>query len=519
MTRKTVKVNRERQRDLLGDELKSSKRESYVDESPSRVFVAPDRHELYLGNDRVDRYLEQAGLQIPLKVADLLDAYDWSEFEARYANNGRAPYAPRAMVGLILYGTMQGISSLRALEKFARADLGCLWVSGGIFPDHASIGRFIVQHEASFTHDLFKQITVSALTATKSNGRVVAGDGTVVEASCSHYGVLHEEAIRANALSKKKASDKDPHNARLRTQAELAQQAEQTYDERKKTRLSKSYATTTLVVSPVEPEAVVQPLKRKRGRTPSYKPSVLVNDKRVILAQDVNPSHEAILVPGLLDKSQQVSGEAVETLMLDGGYFCDSVLQTALDRNINLLCPSFQEVARKKAGEKPARGQFAKHAFKYDSLNDVYICPVGNSLTPGLQRKKNYKIYGTPLCKDCPQRAKCTSAKSGRTLRRLPHDEIKEAQQAVMSQPGAQAEFRQRQGMVEPVFSYLQQVQGLNRFKRRGLNRVQVEFALHTLAYNLRRAVAAQVAAEAVFCLFLLVARIFADDLRKEPAI
>ena len=66
-------------------------------------------------------------------------------------DTGRAPYAPQLMVGLILYGVMQGVHSLRKLERLARLDLGCLWVTGGIAPDHANIGRFIVLHEAVLT--------------------------------------------------------------------------------------------------------------------------------------------------------------------------------------------------------------------------------------------------------------------------------------------------------------------------------------------------------------------------------
>ncbi|NRN27936.1 transposase [Photorhabdus heterorhabditis] len=44
--------------------------------------------------------------------------------------------------------------------------------------------------------------------------------------------------------------------------------------------------------------------------------------------------------------------------------------------------------------------------------------------------------------------------------------------------------------MVEPVFSALRGVQGLERFRCKGLLAVRVEFTLHTIAYNLSRAVA-----------------------------
>nr|WP_299310972.1 transposase [uncultured Halomonas sp.] len=64
------------------------------------------------------------------------------------------------------------------------------------------------------------------------------------------------------------------------------------------------------------------------------------------------------------------------------------------------------------------------------------------------------------------------------------------ALQQIMTHPGAQAVFRQRKAMVEPVFSALRQQQGLSRFRRRGPTGVKREFALHVLAYNVARAVA-----------------------------
>ena len=58
-----------------------------------------------------------------------------------------------------------------------------------------------------------------------------------------------------------------------------------------------------------------------------------------------------------------------------------------------------------------------------------------------------------------------------------------------MATPKAQSRYLKRQGMVEPVFGHLRERQGLNRFRRKGLSGVRLEFALHALAYNLSRAV------------------------------
>ena len=50
--------------------------------------------------------------------------------------------------------------------------------------------------------------------------------------------------------------------------------------------------------------------------------------------------------------------------------------------------------------------------------------------------------------------------------------------------------------MVEPEFSELKGIQGLQRFRRRGLDKVRLKFALHATAHNLRRLVALTQASE-----------------------
>ena len=91
-----------------------------------RRFVTGDPRKIFIGTTRLEDYLRQTGQTEPFEIARLLDAQDWREFEARYAPTGRAPYCPRLMLGLILYGVMQGVHSLRDLERLSRLDLGCM---------------------------------------------------------------------------------------------------------------------------------------------------------------------------------------------------------------------------------------------------------------------------------------------------------------------------------------------------------------------------------------------------------
>ncbi|HEY5603839.1 MAG TPA: transposase, partial [Gammaproteobacteria bacterium] len=462
--------------------------------SPSaagRVFIDPDPAALYLGQLSLQDHLRATGIHEPFLLRRLLGELDWTGFEARYAPAGRAPYAPRSMLGLILYGILQGVSSLRGLERLARLDLGAMWVSGGVCPDHANIGRFITLQDELLTGAFFIELTRRVLQATGTGGGSVAGDGTVIEAACSHYGLLKEEAARQRLAEARAAAAQAPADKRQQAVLAQSQQAHEVLQARQAARASKGKASDQLCIGRHEPEAVVQPLQRGRGMGPSYKPSVLANAGRVVVGMAVDPSSETRVLETMLAQSAASSGEAVADLLLDAGYFSAPLLAACVARNINLLCPEGQVAGQPKRSDK----YFPKGQFVYDEYRDAYQCPQQQWLTPldryrGNDRQPGYVRYATPMCRDCPVQAQCTRGQR-RAIKRYAGDELKDALRGVMQQPPAQAFYVKRQAMVEPVFSALRERQGLNRFRRRGLAGVRREFALPILAYNLGRAVVA----------------------------
>ncbi len=456
-----------------------------------RVFVSPDPDDIFLGAVSLKAHLHTAGLKAPFVIRDLLLEQDWREFESQYHSRGRAPYAPMAMMGLILYGVRQGIHSLRALEQMARVDLGCMWVSGGIAPDHSVIGQFICRHASLISGRLFESLTTAVLKRSGSNKGELAGDGTVIEAACSHYGLLHQEAVKARQQAARDEADHHPDDAG--SQARLAQ-AEQTaalMQGRVEKKQSQGKNADQLRISHTEPEAMVQRQKRGRGSAPAYKPSVLSNEKRVVVAQAVDPSSETAVIPAMLDQSQTILGKAIKELLLDGGYHCDAVIDETLKRDIGLLCPAGKVAGQSKQSDK----YYTQGCFRYDEKTDGYSCPAGELLTVistyrGNDKAPGYVQYGTSACMSCTQKSRCTRSTTGRKIKRYAGDEVKEALRQVMEQPGAKQQYNHRQSWVEPVFSTLRGCQGLNRFRRKGLTGVKTEFALHILAYNLGRAVA-----------------------------
>lgn len=470
-----------------------------------RRFITGDPHAIVLGTTPLKEYLRQAGQLDAFTVAKLLDEQDWSEFEGRYAATGRPPYSPRLMLGLVLYGVMQGVHSLRELERLARLDLGCMWVTGGIAPDHTNIGRFIVLHEQSLTSSFFESLTRQVLKSTGSKSESLAGDGTVIEAACSHYKLLKEEAIRARAAAAAAALKDHPDVTSVQQEYRVSEQCVAVFEERAKARRRNSRTTETLGVSGTEPEAMVQRLKRTRGFSTSYKPSILANKDRIITALAVDPSSETKVVADMLEQSARVLGSHAKELMLDAGYFDDGVIAATLERDISLLCPDGQAPGTLKQGKV-----FPKSQFEYDASTDTYRCPAGRTLIfmkayEATCTKDAHRRYGTSACPDCPSRADCTTQKR-RYILRHEQDLQRDALRQVMQQKKVHERFGQRKAMVEPVFSQLRGKQGLHRFRRRGLGAVRREFALHAMAYNLSRAVALL---RAIFCVFADLKGIF----------
>jgi hypothetical protein len=317
----------------------------------------------------------------------------------------------------------------------------------------------------------------------------LAGDGTVIEAACSHYKLLKEEAIKARVEAAGKALDQAPADRAAQQELEDSKHCLEVFEVRQQARKRSGSSTESLSISSSEPEAMVQRLKRGKGKAASYKPSVLANEDRIITALAVDPSSETKVVAAMLDQSARVIGAPVAELLLDAGYFDDGVIAATLEREVSLLCPEGRAPGIVKDSKV-----FHKSSFQYDSAADTYRCPAGQMLiflksAEATQTKRAYRLYGTDACSSCPLRTQCTKT-AKRRIQRHPEDAARDALRMVMQQRQVAEIFRQRQTMVEPVFSYLRGQQGLTRFRRKGLGAVRREFALHVLAYNLSRAVA-----------------------------
>jgi len=449
-------------------------RQRFVEDSPGH---------LHLGNERLDAYLQERGLGWVVRLRQELERVDWTSLEAGYEANGRRPYHPRTVVGLIVYGMLCRQWSLRELEALAVRDMGAWWICGGLQPDHSTIGEFVRRHQAVLSEEFFVELVKSLVGRAKLPVGMVAGDGTVVEAAASHHRLLKHEAAEAALSEARAAAAEAPQDGARQQAAEQAELVAQVVRERSER--SRARGGTETVVAASEPEAVLQP--RKDGaRRPAYKPSLLMHEAGLIVGQQVHPSSEVAVVESLLEQHRSVFGQEPSALLLDAGYQCAAVLEMSVARNIDVLCA----VAGPQSKGNRAQGRgYDKTAFRYDTLSDAYLCPGGQRLRrlkQGRDREqRTVRLYGGAACGGCVLREQCTRSCTGRTIKRYDGDELKELMAAIMRHPVARRRFGQRRSAERP-FAEFRQRQGLTRFHRRGSAGVRVEFALHCIAFDLK---------------------------------
>jgi transposase len=447
----------------------------------------PDPRGVSIGNTKLETFLKEQGFTDVLVIREVLRAKDWTEFEKSYRVGGRLPYHPAAMVGLVLFGIMRGITSLRAIEQMGRSDVRCWWLTGGLMPDHSALGKFINKHAELLSGQIFEEFTRVIVQRLGARGGSVAIDGTVVRAAASRYNTLKAEAAKAHAQQAEQDAQRQPDDEALRNKAQLAKQVAEQAAERTANRTSKGRKNKEATVAPSEPDAVVQ-LTKDKALAPSYKPSVGANEHRIITGYELVASCETDAVDAIVEQHERTNGQPVEQAMMDAGYNSGPLLQRMCARNIDVLCPEGTG-ADADHWEKTSDKQLLKSRFRYDEAQDCYWCPAGRKLSyfdgwSGLRR------YRSEDCGGCALRARCCKASGPRSIRRSDADDYKEALREVMRQPRARAQYQRRQSWVEPVFAELKGMQHLLRFARRGLAAVRLEFGLHCLAHNFRRLLA-----------------------------
>jgi transposase len=200
---------------MVGGDARSSSRLSHKarsvrrgedDSAMPQNFIECDREQAFLMPPSLREWLPEDHLA--WFVIDAVEEMDLTEFYADYREDGHgaAAYEPSMMVALLLYAYATRQRSARGIERRCRQDVACRVITANRVPDHATIARFVVRHEAALG-ELFGSVLGLCARAGLVSAGVVAIDGTKLAADANREANLDYERIAREIVAEAKATD------------------------------------------------------------------------------------------------------------------------------------------------------------------------------------------------------------------------------------------------------------------------------------------------------------------------
>src|SRR4051794_3585965 len=162
-------------------------------------FIACDREQELLLPPSLREWLPQEHLA--WFVLDAVAEMDLAAFYASYRDDGwgRAAHDPAMMVALFVYAYAIGVRSSRAIERRCCDDVAFRVIAANHAPDHATVARFRVRHEAAMA-GLFGEVLALCARSGLVRVGVVAVDGTKIAAAATHHATRSYEQIAQEIL-------------------------------------------------------------------------------------------------------------------------------------------------------------------------------------------------------------------------------------------------------------------------------------------------------------------------------
>ena len=434
-----------------------------------------------------------------------------------YADRGRPSIDPVVFVKLQLVMFFEGIRSERQLIESASLNLAHRWYLGYVLdeelPDHSSLTRIRRRLGVEAFARFFERVVDLCQEAGLVWDKELFFDATKVEANAAldslvprfyHEAKAHVADLFADGTAEGPEADAPPTPGTLpeaiaRLPREPLPEGPPTADPPwrllEERRLdpdrpaSGSYRRTSdFRVSPTDPDAT--PMQTRNGTALGYHDHYVVDGgkARIVLAALVTPADVMENAP-MRDllwrvrfrrklRPRQVTGDTT--------YGTLENIVAIEDEGIRAYVP---------LPDFDRRTLFVgKGDIAYDAGIDAYRCPGGALLRPlkhaGAQPAR---IYQAPAvaCNACPLKARCTTSRRGRRVRRSVDEAYLDRVRAYHATEAYRKAMRKRQVWVEPLFAEAKEWHGLRRLRLRGLVNANIQGLLIAAGQNLKRLLAA----------------------------
>lgn len=450
---------------------------------------------------------------------DKLDLEKLGFEHVRTHQTGAPPYEPGLLLKIYMYGYFNRVRSSRKLEAECGRNIEMMWLTKVQQPSYHTIATFrsIKAHRPAFKQvfRLFNQLLVQAELFGKE---LIAVDGTKVRAQNSkknnlseekinkrldyHAGKFHEYLDELDRADEAVAAGREP-NVRPETLNKALDEIQQRTE--KLNALLDVLAEvqqedpTIKQISLTDPDARAMATNNLGHVDIVYNVQSAVDDRHCLIADFSVENVPDIYLLGQATLAAK-SALGVETLeaLADKGYHYGAELQKCAKADVTTY------VAYPEQDYKTKESGFQKIDFVYDAQKDVYTCPakqeLGTTGTPYDRKNRNgqiqnqYKIYRAPYntCAACPFADRCLTAsshetKNGRSIERSIYEEavVNNRLRVINNRD----KYKRRQAIVEHPFGTIKRSWGYYYTLLKGKEKVEAEYTLVFLTYNLRRAV------------------------------
>ena len=461
-----------------------------------------ERNQTFLFPSTIDELIpEDNAVRIIDVFVNTLDLQELNFSKSRLAGTGRSPYHPGDLLRLYFYGYINKIRSSRDLAKECKRNIEVIWLLKGIKPRYKTIADFRKNHPKQFRR-IFRQFV----------------------GLCQSWGLYGKELIAIDSSGFLAVNSKKNNYNQKKIDRHLAQIEGKMDEYLKELDRNDSGENDEIKISKEEIQRRIETLKKRKAKYKKIEKQLKESDSEQVSTTD---SDSRLLVkngqPAEVGYNTQISVDEKNKLIVDykttnqndrkqlhdmatrtkEGFKVDS-LNALADKgyhNGEELHKCRQENITTYVGVPqygnntpiPASGYHTED-FTYDKQEDCYICPQEfKLLTNGKFYKKpcrngNFtlvKQYHTKVCKTCKVKHLCTKARNGRVIERSQYQEAVDANtQRIKTE---KEKYLQRQMIVEHPFGTIKRTWGYNYVLVKSLNRVDGEFGLIFLCYNLKR--------------------------------
>lgn len=421
---------------------------------------------------------------------------------------GRPSFPLRTLLSIYVYGYLHKIRSSRDLQKACKVNIELMWLIKGHKPCYKTIANFRKDNRQAF-RNLFKLYRDFCVKLNLFGKEVVAVDGSKFRAQNSMKNNFNKkkidrhleyiESIQQEYLDSLDIEDKKKVISKPATHERLAQlETRKLKYEQLKQQLVQSDETQ---ISTTDPDARALPLHMRIVEV-SYNLQSAVDDKHNLIVdfQITNKNDYRALADMAIKAKQalQINPDQRMTVLADKGYHTGAELQRCHDAQIDTIV-AVPRKSKKLDNTKPPHLQ--KDSFIYNPSDDSYTCPTGNILDKQATYKRKdrkgnlsmsfdrYTIKHS-ICELCQYHKDCVSAgkrkaSQGRCIDRYHTDGAVQRNKEYVE--NNKALYKRRQAIVEHPFGTIKRQWGFTHTLMKTIPKVETEFSIIMLCYNLRR--------------------------------